>query len=123
MTEERNIFPKSEHLCGVTLIDELFNKGKRLNVFPFSVVFLKRDDELPSRILISVAKKRFHNAVDRNRVKRLIRAAYRQNKFPSGYDVALIYVSDKIESYEVIEKAVINFTFSQFHSQLSIGTK
>ncbi|MCQ2337102.1 MAG: ribonuclease P protein component [Paludibacteraceae bacterium] len=107
MTEDRNIFPKSEHLCGVSAIDNLFSKGKRIHVFPFSVVFLKRDDELPSRILISVAKKRFHNAVDRNRVKRLIRAAYRQNKFPSGYDVALIYVSDKIESYEVIEQAII----------------
>lgn len=108
MTETTgNIFPKSEHLCGVTLIDELFNKGKRLHVFPFSVVFLKRDDVLPSRILISVAKKRFHNAVDRNRIKRLIRAAYRQNKFPSGYDVAIVYISDKIESYEIIEQAII----------------
>lgn len=106
MTEERNIFPKSEHLCGVSAIDNLFSKGKRIHAFPFTVVFLKRDDELPSRILISVAKKRFHNAVDRNRVKRLIRAAYRNNKFPAGYDVAIVYVSDKIESYEVIEKAI-----------------
>lgn len=106
MTEKSNIFPKREHLCGTTAIDNLFSKGKRIHAFPLSVVFLKRKDELPSRILISVAKKRFHNAVDRNRIKRLIRAAYRQNKFPSGYDVALIYVSDKIESYEVIENKI-----------------
>ncbi len=107
MAEKKNIFPKSEHLCGVNAIDELFSKGKRIHCFPLSVVWLKRNDDFPSQILISVAKKRFHNAVDRNRVKRLIRAAYRRNKFPSGYNVALVYVSDKIESYEVIEKAII----------------
>lgn len=66
-------------------------------------------------ILISVPKKRFHHAVDRNRVKRQIREAYRKNKHQlaeqvaqsaKGLLVAFLYVSDKMESTEYIEKRV-----------------
>ena len=66
-------------------------------------------------ILISVPKKRFHHAVDRNRVKRQIREAYRKNKHQlveqvaqsaKGLLVAFLYVSDKMESTEYVEKRV-----------------
>ena len=67
-------------------------------------------------ILISVPKKRFHDAVDRNRVKRQIREAYRKNKHAlveqvaqsgRGLLVAFIYVSAEIESTEYVEKRVV----------------
>ncbi|MCQ2351465.1 MAG: ribonuclease P protein component [Paludibacteraceae bacterium] len=102
----RNTLQKTERLCSETAIEELFAQGKKFHSFPLLIVARKREDTDAARILISVSKKRFHNAVDRNRVKRLIRAAYRQNKFPDGYDVAFIYISNKIEEYSKIEQAV-----------------
>lgn len=67
-------------------------------------------------MLISVPKKRFHDAVDRNRVKRQIREAYRKNKHAlveqaatmgKGLLVAFVYVSDKIETTDHIEKRMV----------------
>jgi ribonuclease P protein component len=61
------------------------------------------------RVLVSVSKKRFHHAVKRNRVKRLVREAWRKNKAPLyeicqrdniSVDVALVYTATVIHSYE-----------------------
>ncbi len=55
-------------------------------VFPLRVVYMKMEKRAgeeaipPVRILVSVPKKRFRHAVDRNRMKRLVREAYRLNK-------------------------------------------
>ena len=55
-----------------------------MSVFPLRAIFMiderNENDSAPVRILISVPKKRFRHAVDRNRMKRLIREAYRLNK-------------------------------------------
>jgi len=103
----KNSLHKSERLCSETAIEKMFALGEKKHSFPLLSVWKKRDDNNPARILISVSKKRFHNAVDRNRVKRLIRAAYRQNKFPDGFDVALIYIGSTIEDYSKIEQSII----------------
>lgn len=99
-------FSKIERLCSETEIELLYKKGEKRHAFPLLSFWLKREDDGPARIVISASKKRFHHAVDRNRVKRLIRAAYRRHKFPDGYDVALIYLSEEIADYETIEKAI-----------------
>ena len=61
------------------------------------------------RVLVSVSKKRFHHAFKRNRVKRLMREAWRRNKAPLyeicqrdniSLDVALVYTATVIHSYE-----------------------
>ncbi len=81
MTKE-NTFPKSEHLCGEIRITELYTKGDAFISFPLRVVYLKqplKDQEAVS-VLVSVPKKRFKRAVKRNKLKRLIREAYRLNK-------------------------------------------
>lgn len=55
-------------------------------VFPLRVVYMKvekqeKDETMPPvQILVSVPKKRFRHAVDRNRMKRLVRESYRLNK-------------------------------------------
>jgi len=79
---EGNTFPKSEHLCGEIRINELFTKGDAFISYPLRVVYLlkpKKDDAVVS-VLVSVPKKRFKRAVKRNKLKRLIREAYRRNK-------------------------------------------
>ena len=79
-------FKKEERLCSKTLIDRLFNGGKShsLAAFPLRVVYMEqeREDEKPQvQVLISVPKRCFKLAVKRNRVKRQIREAYRQQKY------------------------------------------
>lgn len=78
-------FKKEERLCSKTLIDRLFNGGKShsLAAFPMRVVYLEQDREegkAQVQVMISVPKRCFKLAVKRNRVKRQIREAYRQQK-------------------------------------------
>ena len=78
-------FRKRERLVSLRLIDELFGGGHSRSVaaFPLRAVFMQRPrgahDE-PLQMLISVPKKFFHHAVDRNRVKRQVREAWRLHK-------------------------------------------
>lgn len=75
-------FKKAERITSKLLIDRLFNgEGFSMVVFPFRVVYIRiPKGEVPVSILVSVPKKRFHKAVDRNRMKRLTREAYRRQK-------------------------------------------
>ena len=109
--------PKYERICKENDIQALFDKGHGLSVNPYRVVYLFRHDEshpVTVRLLVSVSKKRFHHAVKRNRVKRLIRESWRRNKAALyeicekdniSVDVALVYTATVIHSYEeVLEK-------------------
>lgn len=104
--------PKYERICKDNDIQALFGKGLGVSVYPYRVVYLFRhDDDHPVtvRLLVSVSKKRFHHAFKRNRVKRLIREAWRRNKASLyeicqrdniSLDVALVYTATVIHSYE-----------------------
>lgn len=111
-----NTFKKSERLCSRLLMDRLFQgDNKSVSAYPLRAVFLpvSTDEQKGVSVLISVPKKRFHDAVDRNRVKRQIREAYRKQKHAliekigereQGLLIAFIYVSAQIESTAYIEK-------------------
>ena len=112
----RYTFKKSERLCSRILMDRLF-QGDNLSVsaYPLRAVFLPVDltEQEGVSVLMSVPKKRFHDAVDRNRVKRQLREAYRKHKHAlaeqmaarkQGLLIAFIYVSAQIESTAYIEK-------------------
>ena len=76
---------KRERIVSRKLIETLFGGGdsRSLVAFPLRVVYMKKDcakGDTPVQMLVSVPKKRFHHAVDRNRVKRQVREAYRQHK-------------------------------------------
>lgn len=77
-------FHKSERLCSKVLIDNLFTKGNRVvTQFPFRVLWQfvpEQSFEFPAQMLVSVSKRNFSNATDRNRIKRQIRELYRLNK-------------------------------------------
>ena len=111
--------PKEQRLYKKKAIQLLFEKGKGFNFYPFRVVVYAHDSEEgePSipRFLVSVSKKRFHHAVKRNRVKRLVREAWRKNKSEIivncekkqiTFDVALVYTATAILPYEDIEKKI-----------------
>lgn len=108
-------FQKQERIVSQKLIDELFGGGQShsLAAFPLRVVYMQRerqDRQEPVEVLVSVSKKRFHHAVDRNRVKRQIREAYRLQKAiltervpqDKTLDLAFVWLSDQqVSSAEV----------------------
>ena len=75
-------FSKKEKLKSKKLIDKLFAEGQSVSAFPLRLVYLKTafDDDVITKTGVSVSKRNFKNAVDRNRIKRLLREAYRLNK-------------------------------------------
>ena len=76
-----NKFPKSEKLCGFKAVEALFAQGKSVKSFPLKLIFLPQPQgQAHLRILISVPKKQFKKAIARNRMKRLLREAYRLEK-------------------------------------------
>ena len=115
----RYTFKKSERLCSRILMDRLFQGDNRsVSAYPIRAVFLPVESTAQQgvSVLISVPKKRFHDAVDRNRVKRQLREAYRKHKHAlisrmaergEGLLIAFVYVSPQIESTEHIEKRMV----------------
>ncbi len=74
-------FSKEERLCSKVFIDELVAKGKSFNSFPFRISWIEATENMvPVKIVISVPKRIFKRAIDRNRLKRLTREGYRKNK-------------------------------------------
>jgi len=123
----RYTFPKEEHLCRKKLIEELFSKqGSSFGVYPLRIVWIKSEmpTTAPPQVLISVSKRTFKRAVDRNRLKRLIREAYRLNKYrlteqPDGHPIALlgiIFTGKEKSPLALLEKKLI----SAFHRLLNI---
>ena len=78
-------FRKDERLVGKLLIDRLFRGGesRSLSSYPLRVVYClaeRQADGIPVKVMVSVPKRCFKHAVDRNRVKRQLREAYRHHK-------------------------------------------
>ena len=114
-------FKKEERIVSNLLIETLFEKGnsQSLSAYPLRAVYLKtehREGCAPVQLLISVPKKKFKHAVDRNRVKRQVREAYRKNKalLESTLDkgqmllIAMIWLSDRHFATNDVEKRVIS---------------
>lgn len=113
----RQTFTKAERLNSKKIIDQLFKKGSEKTdsvfLYPFRVVcrFQSEQEKKLTSIIISVSKRSFKKAVDRNLIKRRIKEAYRLNKnliynhesiiFP--VNIAFIYVGKEILPFEQIE--------------------
>ena len=118
-------FEKKEHVVSQKLIDELFTGGNSQSVaaFPLRVVYMVKPLNVPigsdssliekcpaPQVLLSVSKKRFHHAVDRNRAKRQLREAYRLNKHlldgqlpvDSQLVMAFIWLTDIQQSTDIV---------------------
>lgn len=115
---ESGRFPKREHICSTRLIDQLFGNGsQRAAAYPLRTVFRKTDrlpTGVPVQVLISVPKKHFKHAVDRNRVKRQIREAYRRHKQPlcdaipseESLLIGFIWVSDELSPSDIVNERI-----------------
>lgn len=82
MTKRNETYPKEEKLKAKKLIDELFITGKSVSKYPLRLVYIEVPDQQapPLQTGVSVSKRYFKKAVDRNYYKRLLRETYRKNK-------------------------------------------
>ena len=109
-------FKKEERLCNIKLIEKLYHTGSSFLVYPFRIIWLSSEtnSEFPVQVLISVPKKKFKHAVDRNLLKRRIREIYRLHKsedlFPFLNErsekivLAINYIGNEIAEYASMEK-------------------
>lgn len=109
---ERFTLSKEERICSKKLINELFTgNGRSMTVFPLRVVFMKRtivNDQPRAAMLVSVPKRYFKHAVDRNRVKRQVREAFRRNKS--------IITQNLTDDHEAVAMAFVWLTDEKFPS-------
>ena len=114
-------FRKRERMVSNLLIEALFDSGRSRSVsaFPLRAMFRtteRREGSAPVQVLISVPKKRFRHAVDRNRVKRQIREAYRHHKellwqqIPDDKMMLLgfVWLSDRHSPTAEVEKRIVS---------------
>lgn len=125
-------FPKSERLRNETLIAALFKLGKRYYYGEFTLIKLYYDykfDEENSfnlnkksfsdiQFFVSVRKKDFKNAVKRNKIKRLIKESYRNNKFlmenleipdKKILIIGVLYFGKEVPTYGICSETISSF--------------
>ena len=124
MNKKTNGFPKAKRLRSRYLIDKLFEPGQSKSLLAFPIRMVYRVIDKPEQgayrgndddaLLISVPKRYFKHAVDRNRVKRQVREAYRKNSqlisLPEGkvVNMAVIWIDSKHHPANVVEKKICN---------------
>ncbi len=109
-------FGKDEKLCSQTAITELFSKGKQIFKHPVKLLWLPVENGSgeSNKVIITVSKRNFKRAVDRNKIKRLLRECYRKNKNVSEaiftdqkIMIGLIYIGKNIPRYNILEPIII----------------
>ena len=135
MDTQGNTFPKTERLCSRKAIEALFAGGTRaFSAFPLRVVYKVINDPATAQsaprtqVLISVSKRHFKHAIDRNRAKRQIREAWRLNRdiipsslpsplwgrvgegapHPSSLHIAFIWLADEPQPTALVQRKMKN---------------
>ena len=114
-------YPKHEKLKSKTTIDLLFSEGNSVSKFPLRLVYVENTEENAEliKIGVSVSKKYFKKAVDRNYYKRVLRETYRLNKhllidsLKKPHAFMFCYQTSERLSYQEIEEKTIQL-FQKF---------
>ncbi len=106
-------YNKKEKLKSRTQLEAIFASGKSFSVFPIKVFFLEADATQTERVKagVGVSARHFKKAVHRNRIKRLLREAYRLekqilhqqlNEQQKQFAIFFLYIDKEMPSYEVL---------------------
>jgi len=111
-SKQRYTFKKGERLKSRKVIEQLFKEGKSFSNFPFKIIWKFNEAQCTGlQAGFAVSSKQFKKAVDRNRIKRLTREAYRMQKNQlqeqlrdkqKHLAVFFIYVGNELPDYSVI---------------------
>lgn len=104
-------YPNHQKLKSKTTIDSLFSEGKSVSKYPLRLVYVENTEPNAEVIKmgVSVSKKYFKKAVDRNYFKRVLRETYRLNKAillennEKKYTFMIFYQTKDRLSYQEIE--------------------
>jgi ribonuclease P protein component len=119
-------YPKNEKLKSKTIIGLLFSEGKSVSKYPLRLVYRQAEDNSDEKIKmgVSVSKKYFKRAVDRNYFKRVLRETYRLNKHlllenvEQPYCLMFFYQTKDKLSYQEINTKTIQL-FEKFLLQVN----
>lgn len=114
----RHTFPKNEKLTSKKVFEQLFSSGKSMAAYPYRFVWVRNNilQKSQAKIGISVPKRLFSKAVDRNKLKRRIRESYRKNKkllyltleaYKISVSLLVIYTAKEELSYSDLDKKMI----------------
>ncbi len=119
-------YPKNEKLKSKIAIGLLFSEGKSVSKYPLRLVYHKGtlEEKQQLKVGVSVSKKYFKKAVDRNYFKRVLRETYRFNQhllkehLQQPYSIMLFYQSKDRLSFEEINSKTIQL-FEKFLTQIN----
>ncbi|MDO5637490.1 MAG: ribonuclease P protein component [Myroides sp.] len=104
-------YPKTEKLKKKKYIDLLFSEGRTVTKYPLRLVYVPvKELDTPLQMGVSVSKKYFKKAVDRNYFKRVLRECYRLNKelllndLQEPYVLMFFYQTKERLTYQEIEE-------------------
>ncbi|WP_339657736.1 ribonuclease P protein component [uncultured Maribacter sp.] len=111
-------FGKKEKLKSKMLITQLFDEGKGISSFPLKLIYLPiQHSSVSIKTGVTVSKRNFKSAVDRNRIKRLLRESYRLNKAlvfnntEAKFAFLFLYLGKDMPTFELLDqkmKLVLN---------------
>ena len=119
-------YSKKEKLKSKKLIEKMFVEGRSISAFPLRLVYIETpfNDGVTIKTGVSVSKRHFKSAVDRNSIKRLMREAYRLNKpvyfnnFSTQCAFMILYIGNEKPTLKQIE-AKMNLLFEKFHDDFN----
>ena len=111
MAHRKHSYGKEQRLKSVLTLDRVFSEGDKIKSYPILARHTKStfDADFPFQVATTVSKRRFRKAVSRNRIKRLMREAWRleKHRLESGWTkgdpqgaLVLIYVGNEIPTFE-----------------------
>ena len=117
---------KKEKLKSKKLIEQLFVEGKAVSNYPLRLIFMELPDEAEgcNKIAVSVSKKKFKLAVDRNRIKRLLREGVRLHKndyfnnITTHYALMILYIGSDKPTFLQVETSM-HLLFEKFRKKVS----
>ena len=125
MEQKKYTYPKEEKLKSRNTIDLMFSEGRSVSKYPLRLVYVPLPETAENQIKVgvSVSKRHFKKAVDRNYFKRLLRETYRHNKYlllenmEGNYAFMLMYQTKDRLSLEEINTKTIQL-FEKFITQI-----
>ena len=114
-------FSNKEKLKSKKLIEQLFAEGQSVSEYPLRLIFIESsfNNNVKLKVTVSVSKRNFKKAVDRNRIKRLLRELYRLNKnlyfnnITTQYAFMILYIGTDKPDFKSLE-AVMKLLFERF---------